>query len=204
MGACRICAARTEQGYSLCTSCRDVALALRRPPAPVTPVALVTSTSPLYRALRQYKSGEPGVAARQGERLGSLLERFFARHARCIAPGGVDVAVVVPSGHRGRPPPHPLAGVVARAASLPPLAEVLAPGDLAVAHRRPSPQAYRASAEVRGARVLLVDDVYTSGAHLQSAAACLSDAGARAVHPVVLGRYVREAAAPPTCGCARS
>ncbi|HTX63887.1 MAG TPA: hypothetical protein VMD28_09620, partial [Acidimicrobiales bacterium] len=71
---CRVCAGAAAHGYSMCTSCRDVAIALGRPPVPVTPAALVTASSPLYRALRQYKSGTPAVASRQSGRLASLLD----------------------------------------------------------------------------------------------------------------------------------
>lgn len=185
----------------MCTSCRDVALALRRPPVPVTPVALVTEVSPLYRALRQYKSGEHAVAARQRARLTTLLDRYFARHAACIAPLGVDAVAVVPSSRDGRPPPHPLVAVVAAAATLPPLVDALAPGGSSITHRRPSAHGYRVTADVAGARLLLVDDVCTSGAHVQSAAAALLDAGASDVHAVVLGRFLREGA--PSLTCAR-
>ncbi len=185
----------------MCRSCRDVALALGRPPVPVTPVALVTARTPLYRALRQYKSGEPTIAARQQARLASLIERFFARHRDCIAPDGLDMTVVVPSARGGRPSPHPLSAVIAATTSLPDLLEALAPGTAQVDHRHPSDLGYRAKVDVEGSRVLLVDDVYTSGAHLQSAAAALFEAGAREVRPIVLGRFVRDGA--PRLSCAR-
>ncbi len=188
----------------MCTSCRDVAVALGRPLLPVTPVALVTGSSPLYRALRQYKSGQPDVALRQGARLGSLLDRFFVRHGDCIAPDGLDLCVVVPSSLAGRPPPHPLTTLVAASRSLPQPVDAVFPGASPVAHRQPSPEGYRATGAIAGRRVLLVDDVYTSGAHLQSAATALEMAGARAVHALVLGRFVREdATRPPRLRCAR-
>jgi hypothetical protein len=185
----------------MCASCRAVAVSLGRPLIPVTPVALVARPSPLYRALRQYKSGEPDVAARQAARLVSLLDRFFARHVECLAPDGLDLCVVVPSPLGARPPPHPLAALVAASRSLPPLADALFPGTSPVAHRRPAADAYRATDRVSGKRVLLVDDVYTSGAHLQSAAVAISEAGARLVRAVVLGRFVRDDA--PRLRCRR-
>ncbi len=188
----------------MCTSCRDVAVALGRPLVPVTPVALVTGSSPLYRALRQYKSGQPDVALRQGACLGALLDRFFVRHGDCLAPDGLDLCVVVPSPLGGRPPPHPLTTLVAASRSLPQPVDTLFPGESPVAHRQPSCEGYRATDAVAGRRVLLVDDVYTSGAHLQSAAVALEIAGARAVHAVVLGRFVRDGAPRPSrLRCAR-
>jgi orotate phosphoribosyltransferase len=45
--------------------------------------------------------------------------------------------------------------------------------------------------DVRGSRVLLLDDTYTSGAAVQSAASALQMAGAHVVAAVVVGRYVK-------------
>lgn len=190
---CRACLSRTSPGYSLCTSCRDVAVALGRPPVRVTPIFFVTPSSALYRTLRQYKSGEVSVARRQAARLGRVLGSYVRHHLRCLAPDGADMTAVVPSGRGGRPAPHPLAGVAARAGpGLPPVSDALAAGAGVVAHRRATRHAYRAAPAVHGRRILLLDDVYTSGAHLQSAAAALLDRGAAAVYPLVIGRYLGE------------
>jgi hypothetical protein len=192
---CRICRAPTRCGYATCSSCRRVALALGRPLLPVTAVALVTGASPLYRALRQYKSGEPAVARRQRVRLGALLRAFTDLHLGCLAPTGVDAVTVVPSGDRRRPPPHPLVEV-SRAALAHPVAPLLRAVEPTLEHGHPSTDAYRTTRAVTGMAVLLLDDVYTTGAHLQSAAIALLAGGARAVHPLVVGRYVGPADSP--------
>ena len=55
------------------------------------------------------------------------------------------------------------------------------------------PQAWEVSAaSVQGQRILLVDDTYTTGAHLHSAAAALLDRGARSVALLVIGRRVHQ------------
>jgi hypothetical protein len=63
-----------------------------------------------------------------------------------------------------------------------------------VAHMRPDPAAFTvppsAQAALRGARTLLLDDTYVSGARAQSAAAALGRAGARTVIGP-LGRVLR-------------
>lgn len=202
-GACRICSDATSPGYSLCLSCRAVALGLGRPLVPVIFIRAVGPNSGLYRALRQYKSGERGVAQRQERRLAAILDAFCARNLAVHAPDGLDLSVVVPSAPGNRPPPHPLARAVAAAAQLPPYRDVLQPGEGTIGHRQPALGAYRADPSVAGTRVLVVDDVYTSGAHLQSAAAAVIDAGAAAVVALVIGRYDR-GRAQPTSRCDRA
>lgn len=192
-GGCRICRGPVARDYSLCTSCRDVAVALGRPLVPVTPIAIVTASSGLYRALRQYKSATHAVARRQGARLAALLGRFARLHLGDLLDDGTHATVVVPSPATGRPPPHPLAGV-ATAANLVPVVPWLLPRPAcsgSVEHRRPALDAFVASPAVAGRRVLLLDDVYTTEAHLQSAAAALEDAQAAEVHALVIARFAR-------------
>lgn len=187
-------------GYSMCGSCSAVALALGRAPIPVTPFAVVGPGCALYRTLRQYKSGEPAVARWQAAQLASALGEWWVVRGAQVAPGGVDVGTVVPSASGGRPPPHPLERVVdAARPRLPGFARLLDAGTEPVAHRRPSLGAYQLASPasmVRGRRVLLLDDVYTSGAHLQSAAAVLLDAGAASVVGLVIARFVPAARVP--------
>lgn len=178
--------------YSLCTSCRDVAVSLGRPLVPVTSIAVVTASSSLYRALREYKCATHVVARRQTARLAALLRRF-ARGRVGDALGEADATVVVPSGPSGRPPPHPLSAV-ASAAALGPVAPWLRTRrdpSTPIVHRRASRDAFVASREVAGRRLLLLDDVYTTGAHLQSAAAALEEAGAAEVRSLVIARFAR-------------
>jgi len=148
----------------------------------------------------QYKSGEPRIAERQAARLGELLAAHWDRHSGCIVGLDVpDVSVVVPSGPRGRPPPHPLGRLVARCSGLPPMAPLMVPGVGSIEHRQPQRDGYRVVGDVRGARILLVDDLYTSGAHLQSAACSLRMAGAASVRGFTVGRLVCQAAAAVGC-----
>lgn len=51
--------------------------------------------------------------------------------------------------------------------------------------------AFQARASLDGARILLVDDVFTTGATARAASRALKDAGAREVHVVTLARAMR-------------
>ncbi len=54
------------------------------------------------------------------------------------------------------------------------------------------PQHYRVDGSLAGKSVVLIDDIYTSGASIRSAAQRLKDAGASSVVGVVLGRTLNE------------
>jgi hypothetical protein len=58
---------------------------------------------------------------------------------------------------------------------------------------RPNARAFSVEdrASVRGARIVLLDDTYVSGARAQSAAAALRHAGARSTVIIPLGRVLR-------------
>jgi hypothetical protein len=207
-GVCRVCCGPTATGCSVCFACRVVARRLGRPLAPVVPAHLCPLPGPLYTVLLGYKESPVAEARlRFGLIVGALLRAFLAgqRHRLEVAVGGpIDVVALVPSTHR--PGPAPLALVAGIAGvmeeSLPTASWVpalLGRADLPdrwppVAHMRPDPAAFTvpppARAALRGARVLLLDDTYVSGARAQSAAAALGRTGARTVIGP-LGRVLR-------------
>ncbi|HEY3843409.1 MAG TPA: hypothetical protein VGL48_09185 [Acidimicrobiales bacterium] len=174
------------------------------PLAPVLPVDLCPLPGPLYAVLMGYKEA-PVQEARV--RFASLIRddfaAFFGRHLACLeaALGGpVDLAVPVPStSRRGGAPMARVGGLAELIGSLgpatrwSPAALVRAAGP--VGHMHPNRDAFAvaevAGGTVRGARVLVLDDTYVSGARAQSAAAALRKAGARSTLIVPLGRVLR-------------
>jgi hypothetical protein len=192
-GVCVTCLGAVEPSPApspTCAACRSVAVQLGRPLVRVTPVSLTTSASRLHRALCRYKSDRPD-ARLHARHLTALLGVFVANHAACVVPGGADAVLVVPSLGDRRPAPHPLHGVLAGVSTLPPVLDCLVRGPGTVGHRRASPVGLTCIRPLSGRRVLLVDDTYTSGAHLQSAAAAVTAAGAMVVGGLVAGRFVR-------------
>jgi hypothetical protein len=197
-----------ETRPAICFACRLVARHLGAPPAAVVPARLCPLPSPLYAVLLGYKES-PVAEARQrfGTIVAALLRAFLLQDARRLegAVGGpIDVVALVPSTHRPGPAPLALvAGLADEVVSLLPAARwapallrraELPDGRPAVAHMRPDPAAFTVAppdrAGLRGARVLLLDDTYVSGARSQSAAAALQRAGARVVIGP-LGRVLR-------------
>ncbi|HXT19840.1 MAG TPA: phosphoribosyltransferase family protein [Thermoanaerobaculia bacterium] len=189
--ACRGCgrpmlgAAPTEPG-PLCGACRN------RPPPWESLVAAYLYLPPLTGVVRALKFG-------RGEHLGEALSPALA--ARC-APWASRIDVVTPV-------PLPWTRLLARGynqaeAVARPLSRALDLPVRPLLRRRPRPrQALLSRAERRrnlrgaftsrrrlaaGTRVLLVDDVMTTGATLVAAARALRRAGADTVHAAVVAR----------------
>jgi hypothetical protein len=156
----------------------------------VVPVAYAGKGGPHARNLWLYKSDRAGAGAARAE-LRALLLVFLRDHGPCVwRRAGMrrpTHLAVVPSG-RGRPGIHPLRALIAPYLALP-WAELSARSRIGHPARDLDPERFGAP-RLAGARVLLVDDTWTSGASAQSAAMSLRLAGARSVAVVVLGRHL--------------
>jgi hypothetical protein len=190
-GICQLCRGPARPGRSLCFQCD-----LQAQSAPgsladaVVPIAYAVKGGGHARDLWTYKSGGP-AAAEAGLRLAVLLALFLREHGSCLwrAAGicGPTHVGVVPSG-RGRAGTHPLRALVQPCTRLPWADLTARPGGSGGA-RDLAPGRFRAARLAR-ARVLLLDDTWTSGASAQSAVMALRRAGAGAVAVIVLGRHL--------------
>jgi hypothetical protein len=179
------------------------------PLAPVVPVRLCPLPSPLYTILLGYKES-PIVEARRrfGGIVRALVRDFLLDECAQLGPllgGPVDLVTAVPSTHRPGSAPLALVDGLGRdvatalrvARWVPDLLQrsAVPGGPPPIAHMRPHSAAFQLAAPDRdataGARVLLLDDTYVSGARSQSAAAALHLSGARASVIVPLGRVLR-------------
>jgi hypothetical protein len=182
-----------------------VAFRLGLPLVPVLPAHLCPVPGSLYTVLMGYKESPVDEARRRFARLVfRLFADFFVTHRPCLAEAagnGVDLVLPVPSSSRpGRASLEAVDGLGALCvSSVPPGASwvprVLQRAEGGIGHMRPNAGAFAVSdswrATVRGARVLLLDDTYVSGARAQSAAATLRRAGARSILIVPMGRVIR-------------
>ncbi len=124
-----------------------------------------------------------------------LLLVFLRDHCSCawrMAGGGAPTHLAVVPSTRGRPGPHPLHALTAPLLTRP-WAELALP----VRSYPPDPDdrdlgldRFILPSRLPGARVLLLDDTWTTGSRAQSAAAALKLAGATRVVVVVLGRHL--------------
>lgn len=195
-GICDVChGCVPNPAYRTCYSCNRVIQGVSRPSRRIVPVSLMTKQGQLYDTLRRYKAGwvTPAMQAQHSVRVVGLLGRFLEDHAACIAAAGGgmwDVITIVPSSS-GRPGPHPLASALGRYQPLfSQYVELLRPGAAPLGHNQASNSGYALATPVQGRRVLLLDDTFTTGARVQSAASALQDGGAVVVAVVPVGRLI--------------
>lgn len=176
-----------------CENCEEVREALGVIPLSPSFITLYAKPSRLRDWLTRYK-GRPGDEdpwERESEdAVEAIIARFILEHGARLADatGPVDRVVVVPS--TDRLPPHPLELVLDRLALDVPVARLLERTLEPIGFRLPNAAAYRADPAARGERVLLMDDVYTTGAHINSAATALRSAGACVVGALVVARRI--------------
>lgn len=193
-GICTICHRAPAPGYRSCQSCDLTASQVNRPVQLVTPISMYVVGGQLWLALRRYKdSPYPAIRARFRLEVAALFGRFIKAHAECIAAeaGGDWTAVVpVPSGH-GRQGPHPFSDALQVLRNFPwPIRDILQPTGTPLEHRAARDDAFAVTEDVAGAAMLLVDDTWTTGASVQSAASALQLAGATVRAAVPVGRVL--------------
>jgi predicted amidophosphoribosyltransferase len=196
-GLCRTCFGPAQAGGARCFQCRlHAECASGSLASVVVPVAYAVKGGPLARSLWLYKSSQAGAAAARCA-LTALLLVFLREHGPCVwreaswatpaRTAGPTHLAVVPS-CRGRTGFHPLRSLAEPYLRLP-WATLTARSGADGDTRDLDPGRFAASG-LDGARVLLLDDTWTTGASAQSATMALRRAGASAVAVVVLGRHL--------------
>jgi hypothetical protein len=158
----------------------------------VVPVAFAVKGTAHARRLWQYKSARvtAAEASEHAATIRAMLLVFLRDHGPCLwrsAGSAPPTHVAVVPTARRRPGRHPLRSLLEGYLTIPWAG--LAPIPDGERLRDLDPGRFRA-ARLPGARVLLIDDTWTTGSSAQSAAMALRAAGARSVVTVVLGRHV--------------
>lgn len=189
---CPICRSWRDWDDDMCNNCEQALHDLSAPCRFVVPISLYTKPSPMRDRLTYYKDPEESAHHRYAGEVAAIVDRFLSEHGDRLRDrtGGWDGVCVVPS--ESRLPPHPLGQALmqfsARHIDTPEVLLVRGPGPLG--HRALSDDAFLPLDDVSGRRLLVLDDVYTTGARSQSAASALTLADAEAVAIVVVGRRV--------------
>ncbi len=191
---CYVCRGPANRPYTRCTNCeKHLCAAGGRTADVVVPISYAIKGEQHAFNLASYKR-HPGSGVVRADLL-LLLQVFLIDHGRCILRAAgmptFDAVAVVPS-TRGRPGPHPLQALVGERLRLPWLPMAANP---AISPESRSFHADRFSVPhgspitLDGAAVLLLDDTWTTGSRVQSAAYALKEAGVASVAAVLLGRH---------------
>jgi predicted amidophosphoribosyltransferase len=181
-------------GFDLCYACEHGGDELDA----MLPISYSIAAEELHQALAGYKRLSGPLARGYARELAAVLGRHMAVHEPCLArAAGVErfeLITTVPSSDRERDATSPLRRLVSE----------LCPGTCArylpLLKRSPrDAHAHEYSAAkfepwlalpLKGRSVLLIDDMWTTGANAHSAAGALKRAGAEIVAALVIGRHV--------------
>jgi predicted amidophosphoribosyltransferase len=194
-GVCRIC--HTVVGpFQTCLRCKDTKQVLGQATADLAAfVSMAPNDEQLAHELHAYKRATVPRAARDrmATGLAAVLWKWLDAHEECLVAWlGIDrfdVTTSVPStsGRRNHPLKDVVADIVSGTEERYEDLLTLARTDLDP--REDAADRFRARKSLDGARVLILDDTWTTGAKAQSASAALKAAGAGTVAVVTIGRW---------------
>jgi hypothetical protein len=190
-GVCPRCLNLTG-AFGLCRACRATEHHL----AAVVPISYSVGGEWLHHLIVSYKrDADPSVPDAVAA-LARLCAEFVHAHERCLAAAsavaGFQLVTTVPSADPLRDLHHPLRRIVGELVA--PTREryerLLVRSETPAIPRVFDPARYRATRPLDGEAVLLIDDMWTSGASAESAAAALLAAGALTVSAIVIARHL--------------
>jgi phosphoribosylpyrophosphate synthetase len=193
-GVCDICHAAPNGDFARCYSCYETARKVTRPVDLVVPISLYVVGEQLHHVLRRYKDSPlPNVRDTFRTQVAALLGRFLSSHTNCIeaaAGRSWQFLTTVPSSSN-RIGTHPLVDAINMLpAFMAQLRSPLQPGAAPLSHNNSNDEGFVVTENVGDQSFLLIDDTFTTGARLQSAASALQIARADVVAALVIGRVI--------------
>jgi predicted amidophosphoribosyltransferase len=190
---CSTCHRDIPPRYSHCHTCLDTIGQVSRPANLVIPISMYRLGTPAHAVFRGYKDHEEHrVRAQLAGHLAQLITDFLRLHRPCItaaAHADWDAIVVVPSTSR-HSEFHPLHLALSNTCVAAELELGLRHTTTHLDHHVASDTGYITLPGIERRNILLLDDTYTTGARLHSAASALQLAGIRLIAAVVTGRVL--------------
>ncbi len=162
----------------------------------VAPISYSVGGEWLHQLIAAYKRDADPWVPDAIATVAQLCEEFVCRHERCVADAagstGFQIITTVPSADPLRDLHHPLRRIVGELVQ--PARDryerlLVRSGSTAIP-RVFDPARYEVTRRLDGEAVLLIDDMWTSGASAESAAAALCAAGAGTVAAIVVARHL--------------
>lgn len=190
---CPLCRSGRNPDDRLCEGCDIVTGQVGHPCPVVIPISYYATPSPLRERMHGFKeSDDPDTRDREGDAVAGILARYLLDNHDALRShyGGWDAIVAVPS--TKTPPGSALGRALVASFSdlLEPVIECLEIGTEPISFRCASVCGFRCDRDLSGMRVLLVDDTFTTGAHLHSAHHTLTEADATVVAGIVVARKI--------------
>jgi predicted amidophosphoribosyltransferase len=190
---CPICRTGKRPSDTTCWSCSRVLSLVSRPTRNLIPISYYQTPSPLRERMHLYKeSDDEAERLLEGKAVAGILTRYLVEHGDRLVEvfGPWDVVVPVPSTKTSPPSALTTALVTSYSEVVEPPTELLALGQGEMSRNNPSENGFVVTKSVEGVRVLLIDDTYTTGSRLQSAAHALQETGAEVVAGIVIARKI--------------
>lgn len=192
---CTVCTAPVD-GWQRCYQCGQHSRSGYPLANIVAPITYAIDDGQVMRYLYDYKNPLKQSAQQAQTMLTFALFESLSRHLRCFRNlSAAPLAVASVPSSSGRQGDHPVREMLRMFSSVPEIdVQYSGPTGLDRAARRIlDPERFEVgSAQVEGAHVLLIDDTWVSGAHMQSTAAALHGAGAAWVSAVPIGRMLKK------------
>ena len=191
---CPLCHSWKAESLGICDSCEVTGRAVKFPIGPISVITLTSKPSALRDWLTRYK-GRPGdddpFEQESYQRVRAITGRYLLEHGRSLVSNacGVDTVVVVPSAGT-RPIPHPLEQILSELSLAAPIERLLTRGPGALDFRVSAADGYLCDVADQQRRVLLIEDVFVTGARIFSAAHALQSSGHIVAGTLVLARRV--------------
>ena len=189
---CPFCRTGKDAGAATCRSCEIVRGQVSDPCKIVIPVSYYRTPSPLRERMHDYKqSPDPLIQLAQSKIVAGILARYIDEHGEVLADafGDWDEVVAVPSTNNSFP--SALVRALAKDYSnLMVPVDWLTVGTGAMQFNQASESGFVPVADLGGTSVLLIDDTFTTGARMHSAAHALQSAGVDVIAGLVVARKI--------------
>ena len=188
-----MCRSGRTSPSGLCNSCNGTSGQVAYPCPMVIPISFYTKPSRLRDRMHDFKKHtDPAVSASEARAVAAVAARYILEHGTALAEtfGDWDATVAVPSTKHDNPAALQTAVEDNFPGIMAPFTRPLIRGPGNMGFNQASETGFSVTNDIAGNSFLLIDDTFTTGAHLQSAHHALVAAGATVPTAVIVTRKI--------------